>query len=203
MHCMFLYSLFAVTARIRRKILKCQFWTWVRSIELYPVYLCNRFTRIRAIWNSLQYWLHESDLSKARNQAFFAQTVQTLARFRCLHESGPFSYLVKNLHTLTLYESGQIFERRKTCTDPPFVYTGLVETKTVSQFQEIHLHLAYLASCNEREGLRFKECGIILLIALYLFLNLPVIRNEKETSVDHRFIQRENFFCYLLYDATC
>ena len=132
-----------------------------------------------------------------RLQAFSSQTVQTVARYRCLHESGPFSYQVKNLHTLTLNGSGQIFERRKTCTDPPFVYTGFVETKMVSQFQEIHLHLAYLANCNEREGLMSKECGIILLIALYLFLNLPVIRNEKEASVDHRFIQRENFFFLL------
>ena len=37
----------------------------------------------------------------------------------------------------------------------------------------------------------------------YLFLNLPVIRNEKDASVYHRFIQREDFFSHLLYDATC
>ena len=73
----------------------------------------------------------------------------------------------------------------------------------MSQFQEIQLHLAYLASCNEREGLRSKECGIILLIALYLFLNLPVLRNEKDASVDHRFVQRDNFFltCFTMHHA--
>ena len=35
-------------------------------------------------------------------------------------------------HRFSLYGSGQIFERTKTCTDPPFVYTTPAEFRSVS-----------------------------------------------------------------------
>ena len=135
------------------------------------------------------------------------RVTRLFSRKRCKHLPGsgvytsrdrPFSYQVKNLQTLTLYGSGEIFERRKTCSDPPFVYTGPVETKTMSQFQEIHLHLAYLASCNEREGMRnhFTNRAV--------FVSKPSCYKKWERRVcgPSLYSEREFFFSYLLYDAT-